>query len=81
MESRVTDIFEYDRYKNWVWADIIDSAPYLTIGYANIQSVIKLLYSNWCHYSPLIQSSCNSLISRKIKPIKGKKIEVVRDIA
>ena len=56
-----------------LWTDISDSAPYLTIGYANNQNVIKLLYSNWCHYSPLILSSSNSLISRKNKLIKGKK--------
>ena len=45
--------------------DINDSAPYLKIGYANNQNVIKLLYSNWYYYSSLIPSSNNSLISRK----------------
>ena len=57
-----------------LWIDIKDSVPYLTIGYANNQNVIKLLYSNWCHYSPLIPSSINILIPRKNKLIKGKKI-------
>ena len=47
------------------WTNIKDSAPYLTIGYANNQNIIKLLYSNWWHYSPLNPSD-NSLISRKI---------------
>ena len=63
-----------------LWIDIKDSAPYLLIGYANNQNVIKLLYSNWCHYSPLIPSK-NNLISRKNKLIKGKNIEVARDFA
>ena len=44
---------------------ISDSSPYLTIGYANNQNVIKLVSSNWCHYSPLILSISNNLISRK----------------
>ena len=57
-----------------LWTDIKDSALYLTIGYANNQNVIKLLYSNWCHYSPLIPSD-NNLISRKNKLIKGKKYQ------
>ena len=48
-----------------LWTDIKESALYLTIGYANNQNVIKLLYSNWCRYSPLIPSD-NNLISRKI---------------
>ena len=47
-----------------LWTDIKDSAPDLTIGYANNQHVIKFLYSNWCHYSSLIPSE-NNLISRK----------------
>ena len=42
-----------------LWTDIKDCAPYLTIGYANNQNAIKLLYSNWCHYSPLIPSDNN----------------------
>ena len=42
-----------------LWTDIKDSAPYLTIEYANNQNVIKLLYSNWWHYSPLIPSDTN----------------------
>ena len=54
-----------------LWTDIKDSAPYLSIGYANNQNVIKLLYSNWCRYWPLILSK-NNLISRKNKLIKGK---------
>ena len=45
-----------------LWTDIKDSAPYLTIGYANNQNVIKLLYSNWCNYLPLTPSSHNNLI-------------------
>ena len=57
-----------------LWIDINDSVSYLTIGYANNQIVIKLLYNNWYHYSPLIPSSCNNLISRKNKLIIGKKI-------
>ena len=56
-----------------LWIDINNSIPYLTIEYANNQNVIKLLYSNWCHYSPLIPSSINILIPRKNKLIKGKK--------
>ena len=56
-----------------LWTDINDSAPYLTIGYSNNQNVIKLLYSNWFHYSSLIPSSNNNLITRKNKLIKGKK--------
>ena len=63
-----------------LWTDIKDSAPYLTIGYANNQNVIKLLYSNWCHYSPLIPSD-NNLISRKNKLIKGKKISKLPKIS
>ena len=63
-----------------LWTDINDSAPNLTIGYANNQNVVKLLCSNWCHYSWLIPSSSNSLISRKNKLTKSKKIEVARDI-
>ena len=47
-----------------LWKEISDSTPYLKIGYANNQNIIKLLYSNWCHYSPLISRSSNSLISR-----------------
>ena len=54
-----------------LWTDAKDSAPYLTIEYANNQNVIKLLYSNWWHYSTLIPSD-NNLISRKNKLIKGK---------
>ena len=49
-----------------LWTNINDSVPYLAIRYAYNQSVIKLLYSNWCHYSPLIPSSNNNSISRKI---------------
>ena len=61
--------------------DISYSTPYLTIRYANNQNVIKLLYSNWCNYSPLILNSNNSLISRKINYLKVKKYtEVARDI-
>ena len=56
-----------------LWTDINDSAPYLTIGYANNKNVIKLFYSNWCYNSPLIPSRNNNLISRKNKLIKGKK--------
>ena len=56
-----------------LWTNIKDSSPYLTIGYAINQNVIKLLYSNWCHYSPLIPSD-NNLISRK-------NIEVSQDFA
>ena len=56
-----------------LWTDISDSAPYLIIGYANKQNFIKLLYSNWCHYSPSIPISSNSLITRKNNLIKGKK--------
>ena len=60
-----------------LWTDIKDSALYLIIGYANNQNVIKLFYSNWCHYLPLIPSSNNNLISRKNKLIKGKKIKLL----
>ena len=61
--SRVVGIFEYERYKKIeFWTDINDSAPYLTIGYANNQKATKLLESNWCNYSSLIQRSSNSLI-------------------
>ena len=63
-----------------LWKDINDSVPYLTIGYANNQNVIKLLYSNWCNYSPLIPSSNDNLISRKNQLIKGKKILKLSEI-
>ena len=61
-----------------LWTDIKDSAPNLTIEYANNKNIIKLLNSNWCHYSPLIQR-CNNLISKKINKLKEKNIEVARD--
>ena len=54
------------------WTDISYSAPYLTIGYAKNQIVIKLLYSNWFHYSPLVLRGRNSLISIKINQSKVK---------
>ena len=77
--SRVSGVSGMIDIRIELWTDIKDSAPYLTIGYANNQNFIKLLYSNWCHYSPLILSN-NNLISRKNKLIKGKKnIEVTRD--
>ena len=69
---RDTDIFCMIDIRIELWTDIKDSAPYLTIEYVNSQNVIKLLYSNWCHYSPLIPSD-NNLISKKKKLIKGKK--------
>ena len=47
------------------WTDISYSVPYLTIEYTNNQNVIKLLYNNLWHYSLLISSSSNNLISRK----------------
>ena len=50
--SRVSGISIMIDIKIKLWTDINDSAPYLAIGYANIQNVNKLLYSNWCHYSP-----------------------------
>ena len=56
--------------------DINDSAPYLTKRYANNKNVIKLLYSNWCHYSSLIPSS-NNLILRKNKLIKEKNLKLL----
>ena len=41
--SRVTGIFEYDWYKNRNRTDINDSAPYLTIGYANNQNLLNYI--------------------------------------
>ena len=41
----------------WIelWCDIKDSAPFYTIGDSINQKVTKLLYTNWSHYSYLVQ--------------------------
>ena len=41
----------------WIelWCDVKESAPFYTIGDSINQKVIKLLYTNWSHYSPLVQ--------------------------
>ena len=41
----------------WIelWCDVKDSAPFYTIGDSINQKVIKLLYTNWSDYSPLVQ--------------------------
>ena len=41
----------------WIelWCDVNDSAPFYTIGDSINQKVIKLLYTNWSHYSPKVQ--------------------------
>ena len=65
-----------------LWTNIKDSAPYLTIGYANNPNDIKLLYTNWCHYSPLIPSSNDFLVLKKKNEInKKKKILMFQDIS
>ena len=56
-----------------LWTNIKDNAAYLTIGYANNPNDIKLLYTNWCHYSPLIPSSNDILVpKKKMKSIRKK---------
>ena len=45
-----------------LWTNIKDSSPYLTIGYANNPNDIRFLYTNLCHYSPLIPS-CNDILA------------------
>ena len=41
----------------WIelWCDVKDPAPFYTIGDSINQKVIKLLYTNWSHYSPLVK--------------------------
>ena len=41
----------------WIelWCDVKDSAPFYKIGDSKNQKVIKLLYTDWNHYSPLVQ--------------------------
>ena len=56
-----------------LWRNIKDSAPYFTIGYANNPNDIKLLYTNWCHYSPLIPSSNDNLVPKKKNEVNKKK--------
>ena len=61
--------------------NIKDSALYLAIGYVNNPNNIKLFYTNWCHYSPLIPSSNDNLVQKKkIKSIRKKKILMLPDI-
>ena len=56
-----------------LWTNNKDSAPYLTIGYLNNPNDIKLLYTNWCHYSPLIPSSNYFLVPKKRNEVNKKK--------
>ena len=58
-----------------LWTNIKDSARYLTIGYVNNPNDIKLLYTNWCHYSPLIPSSNDSFLPKKKNEVNKKKID------
>ena len=44
--SRVASILKYDWRKIKLWTNIKDSAPYLTIRYANNPNDIKLFYTN-----------------------------------
>ena len=80
--SRVASIFKYENVKIELWKNIKDSAPYLAIEYVNNPNNIKLFYTNWCHYSPLMLSSNDNLVQKKkIKSIRKKDFDVAGYIA
>ena len=77
----IVDLFAFSSMidvKIALLTNIKDREPYLTIGYANNPNDIKLLYTNWYYYSPLIPSSNDSLVpKKKIKSIRKKDFDVV----
>ena len=67
----------------WIelWCDVKDSAPFYTISDSINQKVIKLLYTNWNHYSPLVQwinkGTANKKKMKIPKKWKAKKYPII----
>ena len=67
----------------WIelWCDVKDPAPFYTIGDSINQKVIKLLYTNWSHYSPLVKwinkGTANKNKMKIPKKWKAKKCTII----
>ena len=57
-----------------IWYEAKDSTPFYTIGDSINQIVIKLIYTNWSHYSLLLQWIDKETANKNNMKIPKKKI-------